>query len=223
MGNKEELIQIRHVKGEIFATTPFFDDIHDFLGRISQEVIDILDIQKDNLNLRPVRAQTMVIFSALEALFVLYLAYVHETSDRKKIMALSMKNNRKHFKDFINIFILTKNNTFYKKNIQNYSNITSGDLLYLRNSLSHMFSLDSVGYLTLSSDVSIRKYELGQVENISYLSPSEFFELLKSAHYLMYKFWSNELIKDIATFSRKMQCVKSVVRKFGTKFLYVEE
>lgn len=62
----------------------------------------------------PLRSQFIVLFAYLETLFCLFIAYRDETSDKDNIRKLAMnsESNRK----FINEFILSEKNEFYKNN-----------------------------------------------------------------------------------------------------------
>lgn len=90
----------------------------------------------------PVRSQMLVIFSFLETVFNLFLAYTYKTSDQLELLNLAMDKGTKNKKLFIDTYLLNTKNTYFNQN-NRLNHINSKSLILLRNSLSHFFSTAS--------------------------------------------------------------------------------
>lgn len=94
----------------------------------------------ENFNFHlPIRAQFITLFAGLETVFCLHLAYEHATSDKNSIKSFS--HDDKELRNFIDVFILSEENDFYKANKVMFTGISSKNLRELRNLLTHFFSV----------------------------------------------------------------------------------
>lgn len=169
----------------------------------------------------PLRSQIIVLFASLEVLFTLHLAYEYETNDEESLIELSKTN----IKNFINLFLLTDENDFYKANKMRLSKIDSSKLRNLRNSLTHFFSISNGG-LSLSPsllDQKSRKFEnilkQNKKGNIIFISENDLFELIKHANLLRFKRWSDDFYKDPIEFKKKMLFIINLVKEKGAIIL----
>lgn len=167
----------------------------------------------------PLRSQMIVLFVSLDVLFNLHTAYEFETSDEDRLRELTMDVNK--IKDFLNSFILTERNPYYKENILRLSKIDSTKLRNLRNSLTHFFSIGHGG-LSLAPDLmndQSRKFEniLKQNKNghIFFISEQDLYGLIKEANVLRMRKWSEDFESDSGDFKGKMKCVIDLVEKEG--------
>lgn len=167
----------------------------------------------------PVRSQMIVLFAALEVLYFLNIAYDKEIDNEKE-----MRNNArddKNMKKFINSFLLNNENGYYKKNEKRFKKINSGSLRNLRNSLTHFFSLSEGGLGIIPRELiekSIKLENLAKINkhgNIIFITPEDLYELIKSAHILRFKKWTEDFEKDKNIFERKMKFVINLVEKYG--------
>ncbi len=216
----------------------YYRDMVDFAGYVSKHLdknksMGNFSFKKDHLNFkeniqtnRPVMSQMVVLFAALEALFILYLSFEYEESNEDKLRKLSMDNSREIFKKFITEFILTEENIFYKENYSDFKRLNATILLDLRNSLSHGFALPSGRMLTVSSHILLRRKHRVLEEKIGTLLtivPEEFFELTKSANILLIRKWSNMSKDNNIRFSKKIDFTKRLVKKIGPKIINDED
>ena len=171
----------------------------------------------------PLRSQMIVLFASLEVLFILHLAYENKIKDENDIIALSMDNN--HIKAFLNSFLLTEENDFYKLHKARLSKVDSTKLRDLRNSLTHFFSV-AKGGLSISPSLleeKSRKFEnilkQNKKGNIVFISESDLFELIRYANVLRFKKWNNDFLNDPVEFKIKMQFVIDLVKEKGAVIL----
>lgn len=162
------------------------------------------------------RSQVIVLFASLEVLFNLHLAYEHETADEEKLFALSKDNIKK----FLNQFLLTDENNYYKANKSRLSKIDSTKLRDLRNSLTHFFSVSPNLPLAPSvQDQNSRTIENKLKQNkeghIVFLSENDLFQIIRDANLLRFKKWSDDYKKDPIEFTRKIHFVIELVEEKG--------
>lgn len=171
----------------------------------------------DKLKLHlPVRSQIIVLFANLEVLFCLNISYQKETDDDKKIINFAMTD--KIVKEFLNNYFLVDRNKYYKQNEERFSKISAQQIRWLRNSLTHFFSVSSNISITPSVlNDKARKLEKifkEQKQNDSiFISPEDLYELIKEATILMIKEWNNDFVNDQQAFKKKILLVQSIVKK----------
>lgn len=171
----------------------------------------------------PVRSQTIVLFASLDVLFNLHTAYENLTTDENILREVTM--NIDNTKKFLNHFLLTEENEYYKNNKARFSKIDSTKLRDLRNSLTHFFSVGHGG-LSLSPDLlskETRNFENILKQNkkgyIVFISPEDLYGLIKSANILRIKKWSEDFNTNSNDFKRRMNFVIGLVKKEGAVIL----
>lgn len=166
----------------------------------------------------PVRSQMIVLFASLEVIYSLHTAYDKETDNQDELRRNTMDNN--NLKKFVNSFMLTDQNEYYKKNKVRFSKLDSTKIRDLRNSLTHFFSL-SGGLFVIPEILKEKAQGLEKIlkqnkhGDIVSISPIDLNELIKSANILRMKEWSNDFQNDSVDFKRKIQFVINIVKKEG--------
>lgn len=175
----------------------------------------------------PIRAQMIVLFASLEVLFTLHMAYELHTSDTNDLRQATL--DVQNTKEFINNFILTKENSYYRENSDRLKKIDSRKFRELRNSLTHFFSVGPGG-LSISPDVftkSSRKLEADLERNkhghIVFFSEADLYGLIKAANFLRLKKWSNDFMADSALFKSSMTHVKELVAREAAVIVHKQE
>ncbi len=170
----------------------------------------------------PLRSQMIVLFASLEVLFTLHLAYENKTKNKEELLKLA---NTENIKSFLNDFLLTDSNEFYKINKERLSKVNSTKLRDLRNSLTHFFSV-SAGGLSLSPSIleeKSREFEKVLKQNkkghIVFMSENDLFELIKYANQIQFKKWSEDFLINEGEFKDKMQFVIGLVKDKGSVIL----
>lgn len=175
-------------------------------------------IEKTKLEI-PIRSQLIILFASLEVLYFLDLAYKDETIDDSKLRTLAMDN--KNLKKFLNSFLLTEKNEFYKKEIKRFSKIHSRMLRELRNSLTHFFSING-GELFIVQDHNSEKvtklealFKKNKMGKLVSMSPNDLATLVEGAHKVIFKIWDEDFRMDPQKFQRKIQFVIELVKLKG--------
>lgn len=177
-------------------------------------------IEKTRLEV-PIRSQLIILFASLEVLYFFDLAYENETTDENALRNLAMDS--KNLKKFLNSFLLTEQNEFYKKDIKRFSKINSKMLRELRNSLTHFFSINA-GNLFIVQDhdsEKIKKLEAlfkikrNKMRDTISISPDDLSKLVEGAHKVIFKIWDNDFRMDPQKFQRKIQFIKELVKIKG--------
>ena len=169
----------------------------------------------------PLRSQIIVLFASLEVLFTINLAYEHETTNEEKLFELSKSN----IKNFLNSYLLTDENDYYKANKARLSKIDSTKLRDLRNSLTHFFSIGHGGLSLAPSllEKKSRKFEnilkQNKKGNVVFLSENDLFELIRHANLLRFKKWSDDFSKNSTQFKKKMNFIINLVKEKGAVIL----
>ena len=173
----------------------------------------------DKLNFHiPLRSQVIVLFASLDVLFNLHMAYENETDNDDILRELTMDTN--NTKNFLNIFLLNKENQYYKSN-KRLLKIDSTKLRNLRNSLTHFFSIGQGGLSLVPSllDEKARKLENILKQNkqggVVFISPEDLYGLIKDANVLRMKKWSEDFKNNSNDFKRKMNFVIDLVKREG--------
>lgn len=173
----------------------------------------------------PVRTKMILLFTKLEVMYFLYLAYTKEVDSEVELREFAMKDEKLR-KTFIRKFLLSEDNDFYKQHIVRLSKLDAGKIIRLRNSLVHFFSLssDSIGICAEKFSNDARKFEKYAKSkkrgSMVIISPSDLQELIKSAHIILFKRWTNDTLQDNPTFKRKIGFVNNVVSEYGAVAVY---
>lgn len=167
----------------------------------------------------PLRSQMIVLFASLEVLFTLYLAYENETCD--KDVLIKYATDKDMTRNFLNMFLLTEENDFYKNNKKRLCKVNAHQLRGLRNSLTHFFSVGHGGLCIAPAllEEKSRKFEnilkANKKGNIIFISEYDLLELVKHANLLMFKKWSDYFSKPPNDFERKIQFVIKLIEEHG--------
>jgi hypothetical protein len=161
----------------------------------------------------PIRSTVIALFSYIEVLYCIDLAYQNIISDSTEILKLS---NDKNVKRFINKYILNDNNKFYKDNKKRLSKITSTNLRQLRNLLVHFYSTNteiSIHPTNFEEKARMIESELEKRgnNNFSFLSSNDLFSLVKDSVILILNEWTNDSQNKSEQFKKKMLCVNKLV------------
>lgn len=165
----------------------------------------------------PIRSTIIALFSYIEVLYCIDLAYHNSISDPTEILKLS---NDKKVKKFINNYILNDNNNFYKANKKRLSKITSTNFRQLRNLLVHFFSTNaeiSIHPTIFEEKARILESKLekkGQ-NNFTLISSNDLFNLVKDSAILILIEWTNDSLRKPEQFKKKMLCVNKLVIENG--------
>lgn len=175
---------------------------------------------------RPVRAETIVLFAYLETLICLNIAYENTTADEKIIINQAM--NTKVVSAFIKDFCLNQKNDWCAKFPERANKICAKDIRYLRNALTHFFSVGrglSLAHACL--DDKSRKIEKLSKYQLKIISPEDLFEIINGSAKLMISKWSNDYklcsINGLGEFKTKILAVKNVVEQYGANIITNEQ
>jgi hypothetical protein len=178
---------------------------------------------EDNLKLfqdfrYPTRSTIIALFSYIEVLYCIDLAYQNSISDPIKILKLSTD---KSVKKFITNYILNDSNDFYKANKQRFSKITSKQLRQLRNLLVHFFSTNaeiSIHPKNFEEKARIieAEFEKSGQSNFIFLSSNDLYNLVKDSSMLLLNEWSNDFQSRPDQFKKMIFCVKKLVTEIGS-------
>lgn len=173
----------------------------------------------------PVRTQMILLFTQLEVMYFLYIAYTKEIDGEVELREVAMKDEKLR-KAFIRQFLLSVDNEYYKQHSKRLSKLDAGKIIRLRNSLVHFFSLssDSIGIHADPFSNDARKFEQYAKDkkhgSLVMMSPSDLHELIKSAYIILFKHWTNDTLLDNPTFKRKIEYVNNVVSEYGAVVVY---
>lgn len=170
-------------------------------------------VDKFNFHL-PMRSQFIVLFSQLETLFCLYIAYLYKTNDEKIIREKTM--NQEETRKFINKFILSHNNEYYNENRKIFSKVSANQIREFRNSLTHFFSVKWwINIVHNELNETARKLEKIFKEkwshNTIFININDLFLLLRYASRNILRLWSNDYLENTEEFKERILFVKSVV------------
>ncbi len=155
----------------------------------------------------PLRSQMIVLFAYLETLRVLWTAYDIGTDDEQQLRNASDDA----IDSFIETFCLSKENSWYKNNSKRGGKIGKKDLRYLRNSLTHSFSL-SKSNLALVGSFDEKADDLRKKTNNIFqaISPMDLYEICVSAFLLILEKWNDDCRSD--EFQKKIEHVKKLIK-----------
>lgn len=170
----------------------------------------------------PLRSQMIVLFSNLEVLFCLSIAYQNKTDNDKEIRDAA--KDSKVVRKFINSYCLTEKNEWFKKNKGIISGISAKKLRGLRNSLTHFFSVSpSISIVPAVLDEKARKLEKIFKENgfqkPVFISPEDLYEMTKGAGRLAIEEWNDDSRRNQTEFKEGILAIKSVIEKNGAAII----
>jgi len=167
---------------------------------------------------RPIRSEMIVLFANLETLFCLNLAYENKTSDKDKIRELAKSPS--NVQGFLERFCLTQDNEWIKQNPERFKNITAKDLRYLRNNLTHFFSVsEKLGVVHPALSNKAREVERKINVSFKFISPADLYEIIKGTAKVMIRKWNKDcqdsLAKNSDEFRQRILFVKDIIEKQG--------
>lgn len=169
----------------------------------------------------PTRVQFIALFASLEVLLFLHLAYMKETVDEKELKKFA-QNSASGFYD---TFLLSAENKYFKNNQEVFKEISGVKLRTLRNKLTHFYSLGGDGLSLARSRQEAIELEANiptsvkELHNIIFITTTELFQLIRAAHLLKIKQWSDDCISDGITFKHKITFVRELVGTEGAIIL----
>jgi len=187
----------------------------DFNFTLSEHPANIADKFKMN---HVVRSKMIILFAGLETLLRLNFAYENKIDDGERIRKRTL--NPKTWESFYNEFCLNENNSWGQKNKERLKYITAHELRYLRNSLTHFFSVDK-GLQVADAFCNNKSRKLENVTNfkVKFISPEDLYEIIKGAAELMIKKWSkdceNSLRLKTNKFKGKILSVNKLIKNCG--------
>jgi|GEM_PF-904743 len=216
----------------------YYKDLLELTGKLSKVVHDnnldgwshefekdprtFIDILKYHI---PIRTQMLHLFTQLEVMYFLHIAYTKEIDGEAELRKVAM-DDKKLRKDFMQKFLLSEENEYYVQHKKRLSKLDAGKLIRLRNTLVHFFSLssDSIGITADQNSDDARKFETyaaeKKLDSFVILSPTDLHELIKSAYFVLIKLWTNDTLRDNASFVRKIGYVNNVVSEHGAIVVY---
>ncbi len=176
----------------------------------------------------PIRTQMIHLFTQLEVMYFLYIAYSKEVDGENDLRNIAMKDPEFR-KGFIKKFLLSEDNDYYKLHKNRFKKLDSGKIIRLRNSLVHFFSLpkDSIGiYANQDRDrvMQLEKRAIAKKNgSLIMLSSIDLRELVRGAFGILIKEWTKDTYSDNENFKRKISFVKNVVDKHGVVLVYFND
>jgi hypothetical protein len=239
------LVEIEKESEEIFGVEKKLQEFRDYFRDLLGCTAELSKVLKDNniddwsytfkkdprtvsdvLKYRvPVRSQMILLFTQLEVLFFLYIAYAKEVDTDNDLRSVAMRDEQFR-KGFLRDFLIGDNNDYFKANKSRLDKLDAGKIIRLRNSLVHFFSLpsDSIGIHPEQFKDDARKFEKYASDNkkgsLVMMSPNDLHELIKGAYMVMFKLWTNDTYTNNEVFKRKIQYVNNVVSNAGAVVLY---
>jgi hypothetical protein len=199
----------------LVLTQKLKENLIDFNFSLSEHPASIADKLRSH---RPIRSEMIVLFAYLETLIRLNFAYDNKIDDGEKIRKLTL--NQSVWESFYNNFCLSENNPWGQQNPGRLRHINAQDLRYLRNSLTHFFSVDkglSISYTIL--DAKSRKIEQESNFKVKFISPEDLYEIIKGSALLMIKKWNDDCRKSLESnsieFKERIMAVNSLIEKSG--------
>lgn len=163
------------------------------------------------------RSQMIVLMSSLEVLLAFYVAYEYEISSKKEVIE-KMTGKKNKATEFLDKFVLTKDNAYFNKKYKKLSKIKSSDFRKLRNDLVHFFSVTEKFIISYDKQPG-EKFIKEKIPSVLFLSVTDLASLVKDAHLLMISNWINDFHKDATAFNNKIKHVGSIVDNFAAKMI----
>jgi len=183
-----------------------------FLQEIEKETVCFLGIS------HLIRSKIIILFANLETLLRLNFAYENKINDGETIRKQTF--DQKVWESFYDNFCLNENNQWGQKNQERLKHITVYELRYLRNSLTHFFSLDKgLQIADALLDEKSRKLEQATNFEVKFISPEDLYEIIKGSAMLMIKKWSNDYQECLKInsdeFKEKILSVNTLIKNSG--------
>lgn len=199
------------------------DNSIDFQFTLSEKPETMAEKLKMN---HPVRSKIIILFANLETLLRLNFAYENKIDDGEKIRKETL--DQKVWESFYNNFCLNINNQWGQKNQERLKNITIHELRYLRNSLTHFFSLDKgLQIADAFLDEKSRKLEQATNFEVKFISPEDLYEIIKGTAKLMIEKWSNDCQECLKTnsdeFKKSILSVNTLIKNSGAVIVKNEQ
>lgn len=187
----------------------------DFKFTLSEHPSTLDDKFKMN---QTVRSQMIVLFAYLETLLRLNYAYENKISDGETIRVQTL--HKEVWESFYSNYCLNISNQWGQKNPNRLQKMTVQDLRYLRNSLTHFFSVeDGLQLADASLGDKARKLEEASKFQAKFISPEDLFEVIRGAGILMIKKWSDDCQRSLKTdseeFKERILSVNALVEDSG--------
>src|SRR3989344_5379157 len=202
---------------------------YNFLKEIENEIETFLKFGKEAEKLKinhPIRSEMIVLFANLETLIRLNFAYDHKINDDDQIRGLVL--NQKVWENFYNDFCLNVDNEWVRNNQERAKHITAQELRYLRNSLTHFFSLDKGLQIAFAVfNEKSRKIEQSTNFKVKFISTEDLHEIIKGAFILMIQKWSNDCQECLKInsneFKERILSVNALIKKSGPVIIKNEQ
>ncbi|MBT5808228.1 hypothetical protein HOI18_03040 [Candidatus Uhrbacteria bacterium] len=209
-----------------------YDAIHQLAEKLKNNSIQIeLKLQEHPETLlhklkyhRPIRSEIIALFAYLETMCCLHTAYEHKESNPDTIRVLSMKNIDK----FINDFCLSASNCWVSQNPERASKINARDLKFLRNLLTHFFSVtNKIQTIHPKLAINARALEKQLEHKAIFLSPEDIREIIQGTGILLLHKWDTDC-KDSKLlgnndFNERIAHVKKIVDQKGALVIHTDE
>lgn len=195
------------------------NNIH-YKYNITEETMKIVDeIEKISLP----RSQIICLFAYMETIFCLLTVFSHKLENEQEIIVQSNRDLQK----FINKYILTNNNAFYKKHKDKLKHIKAIDILELRNKLTHFYSVwDKIGLVSDWPVEQIKKMEellLGNWYRYIFITPNELFELLRNSVINIFIERTNLTLHQPNEFKERIIFVEKIVQRKSAEMVKINQ
>lgn len=167
------------------------------------------------------RAEMIVLFANLDTLLCLYTAYEFNINNENEIRTKIMDS--KYVKSFLNEFILNTSNLYYKKNETRFKKINAKQIRDLRNKLTHFFSVQGLNLIPNKLEKEARVLEQKIGHSISFISPFDFYKLIKNASLLLVVRWSNDFNDKRNKFDSSIDHVKKIVESDAPRMVELKD
>jgi len=205
--------------GKQVQISPDLGSIVTFLQGIEQETTSLL--KDDSTSMKYLRSKMICLFASLETLLCLHIAYSHNTSDEGIIVGVARKGRDR--KSFLDTYCLASGNEWVKNNKDRAKYIKSDDLIKMRNSLTHFYSIKkslSIGPQSHASES--RKIEKRTGFKVVFISPEDLSEIIQDTFMLMMKKWSTDCLAfhgKSDEFKERILKVRNLIDNEGAKTL----
>lgn len=191
----------------------------DFIVNIEKEVELVLHLGEKAIKNDILRSKLIVLFSELEALRCLYVAYNKKTTSKSDIKNASDEN----MEQFIKKFLLNSENNWVKENPDRASKISARNIVDLRNSLTHFFSVSKKLQICSYYNEKAKKGEKKTNNKTKFITPDDLYEMMRGGFEIIISKWSNDCLEEInnkkeTDFKERIECVLGVVKEHGCVF-----
>jgi len=186
---------------------------------ITQETIKIVD---EIETIQIPRSQIICLFAYMETIFCLLTVFNNKLDDDNAII---FQSNRE-LKKYINKYILTEKNGFYKENKSKLQHLQAQDILDIRNGLTHFYSVsDKIG-IVQDSDMDDTKELEKALDDVwkkyIFLCPNDILELIRNSIINIFIEWSDMTYNRPSEFKENFIFVEKIVKRKSAKILRKE-